>query len=92
MASLEVLVTPRAAAERVGPVEAGVLRVRVTRPPVDGEANRAVERLIARALDLPASGLRLLAGERSRRKRFAIDALSEAELAARLARLEGPAD
>lgn len=92
MASLEVLVTPRAAAERVGPVEAGVLRIRVTRPPADGEANRAVQRLIARALDLPPSGLRLVSGERSRRKRFAIDALSATELAARLARLDEPAD
>jgi hypothetical protein len=92
MASLEVLVTPRAAAERVGPIEAGVLRVRVTRPPEDGEANRAVRRLVARALEIPPGGLRLVSGDRSRRKRFAIDALSEKELAARLARIEGPAD
>jgi hypothetical protein len=92
VASLEVLVTPRAAAERVGPVEAGVLRVRVTRPPADGEANHAVRRLIARALGLPPSGVRLVSGERSRRKRFAIDGLSATELAARLARLDEPAD
>jgi hypothetical protein len=92
VASLEVLVTPRAATERVGPAEAGVLRVRVTRPPADGEANRAVRRLIAQALDLPPSGVRLVSGERSRRKRFAIDGLSATELAARLARLDEPAD
>jgi hypothetical protein len=92
MASLEVLVTPRATAERVGPVEAGVLRVRVTRPPAEGAANRAVQRLVARALDLPPSDLRLVAGERARRKRFLIEALTEVELAARLARFEGLAD
>jgi len=92
VASLEVLVTPRAAAERVGPVEAGMLRVRVTRPPADGEANDAVRRMIARALGLPPSGVRLVSGERSRRKRFAIDGLSATELAARLARLDEPAD
>ena len=92
MASLEVLVTPRAAADRVGPVEAGVLRVRVMRPPAQGEANLAVRRLIARALDLPPGGLRLVSGERSRRKRFVIEALSDVELAARLARLDGPSD
>jgi hypothetical protein len=73
-------------------MDAGVLRVRVTRPPADGEANRAVQRLIARALDLPPSGVRLLSGERSRRKRFAIDQLSTKELAARLSRLDEPGD
>ncbi|HEX9634591.1 MAG TPA: DUF167 domain-containing protein [Candidatus Limnocylindria bacterium] len=92
MASLAVLVTPRAAADRVGPVEGGVLRVRVTRPPADGEANRAVQRLVARALELPPGSLRLVSGERSRHKRFAIDALSARELAARLARIDEPAD
>lgn len=92
MASFEVLVTPRSALERVGPVDGGVLRVRVTRPPADGEANRAVRRLVAGALGIPPSGLRLVAGERSRRKRYETDALSEMELAARLAPFERPAD
>jgi uncharacterized protein len=92
MASLKVHVTPRAAAERVGPVESGVLRVRVTAPPADGAANRAAQRLVAGALGLPPSRLRLVAGERSRHKRFAIDGLSEAHLASRVARIAGSLD
>ena len=89
MASVElsVHVTPRAAADRVGPYAAGMLQVRVTRPPADGEANRAVLRLIARALAVPPSTLTLLAGSRSRRKRYAVDGLSAADLSARLATL-----
>lgn len=92
MASLEVLVTTRAAADRVGPVEDGVLRVRVTRPPADGAANRATQRLVARALGLAPSEMRLVAGERARRKRFAIEGLTQSELEARLVPFQGSGD
>lgn len=84
---LDVQVVPRAAAEQVGPYRDGVLRVRVSRPPADGEANRAVHRLLSRALDLPPAALRLVAGERARRKRFAVSGIDPAELGRRLATL-----
>ena len=89
MAVVELLlrVTPRADADRVGPWAEGVLQVRVTRPPADGEANRSVLRLVARALGLPASRVTLVAGTRSRSKRCAVEGISPGELAARLAAL-----
>jgi uncharacterized protein YggU (UPF0235/DUF167 family) len=86
-ARLAVRVTPRAGADRVGPFLDGELLVRVTRPPADGEANEAVRRLVAAAIGLPPSAISLVAGARSRRKRFAIGGISEGELAARLTRL-----
>lgn len=82
-----MLVTPRAAQDRVGPYVDRELQVRVTRPPVGGEANEAVRRLVATAIGLPPSALALEAGARSRRKRFAVIGISDAELAARLDRL-----
>lgn len=84
MPDLEIAVVPRASADRVGPYADGVLRVRVTRPPADGEANRAVLRLVGRALRVPVSRLALVAGQRSRRKRIRVDGIDEAELARRL--------
>ena len=87
MPDIEVAVTPRAAADRVGPVRDGVLRVRVTRQPADGEANRAVLRLVARAIGVPVSRLTLAAGERSRRKRLTVDGIDATELGRRLAAL-----
>ena len=87
MPDIELAVTPRAAADRVGPIRDGVLRVRVTRPPSDGEANRAVLRLVARAIGMPVSRLTLVAGERARRKRVTVEGFDAAELGRRLAAL-----
>ena len=84
MARLELHVTPGASADAVGPFADGVLRVRVTRPPADGEANRSVLRLVADALGLPPSRLALVAGARGRRKRLQIDGVNDAELGRRL--------
>lgn len=84
MPDLEVVVVPRASVDRVGPYADGVLRVRVTRPPADGEANRAVLRLVGRALRVPVGRLALAAGQRSRRKRIRVDGIDAAELARRL--------
>jgi uncharacterized protein YggU (UPF0235/DUF167 family) len=84
MADLEIAVTARASSEGVGPFHDGLLRVRVTRPPSDGEANRAVLRVLGRALDVAPSRLELLAGERQRRKRIRVHGLDADELARRL--------
>ena len=85
---LSVRVTPRAEADRVGSFAGGVLHVRVTRPPANGEATRAVLALLARALRVPRSTITLVAGTRSRTKRYAIDGLSAADLIARLKALD----
>ncbi len=87
MPELELTVVPRSAADRVGPYEAGILRVRVTRPPADGEANRAVLRLVAGALGVAPGRVTLVAGGRARRKRVRVEGIDEAELQRRLRRL-----
>ncbi len=85
-AVIAVTVVPRSSRDAVGAMENGVVRVRVTRPPADGEANRAVLRLLADALDLPPSALALLAGARSRHKRIRVSGLALPEVGERLAR------
>jgi uncharacterized protein len=90
VAQLELHVTPGAAFDAVGPVDQGTLRVRVTRPPADGEANRAVLRLVGRAIGVAPTRLVIVAGDRSRRKRVRVDGLDAGELEWRLGRI-GPA-
>jgi uncharacterized protein YggU (UPF0235/DUF167 family) len=89
MAEIDVAVVPRAASDTVGPYAGGLLRVRVTRPPADGEANRAVLRLVARALDVAPSRLELVSGARARRKRIRVIGLDEGELSRRLETIGG---
>ena len=67
-ATFHVRVTPRAAREEVGPVVDGLLRIKVTAPPVEGEANEAVVALLAGALGVPKRSVQIIAGAGGRRK------------------------
>ena len=83
-ARLRIVVTPRAARDAIdGWTEDGLLRVRVRAAPADGAANDAVVRTLARALGVPPSGVRIVAGATARRKTAAFD-LDQDELKARL--------
>ena len=71
MGRIVVRVTARASRDDiVGFDDTGVLRVRVTAPPVDGAANKAVAKLLARALGLAPREVVLARGERGRLKHF----------------------
>jgi uncharacterized protein YggU (UPF0235/DUF167 family) len=89
VASLITRVTARAGAETIGPYVDGVLRVRVAAPPLEGAANEAVRRLLARQLGIGVGRVRLTSGRQARTKRFAVDGLTDAEL---LDRLGGSSD
>ena len=79
---LDVLVQPRASRARIGPVHEGRLKVAVTAPPVDGEANRAVLELLARSLGVARGQLEVVRGESSRRKTVRVRGASLAALEA----------
>ena len=81
---LQIRLTPRAARDQVIGWEGDLLRVRVTAPPVEGRANDALIKLLARALDVPANRLCLVRGHKQRNKVVAVEGLSEEEILARL--------
>jgi uncharacterized protein len=67
-ASFRIHLQPKASRDAiVGEVD-GVLRLRVTAPPVEGRANEACLRLLAKSLDLPVSRLGMVAGQQARVK------------------------
>ena len=84
-ALVHVRVQPRAAREEIVGWQDDALRVRVSAPPVEGEANTAVRRLVARALGVAPSTVALVRGERSRDKLVRVAGLSLADVRARLA-------
>ena len=65
---IPVRVRTGAPAEAVGGRHGDALKVAVTAPPVDGRANDAVVRAVARALRVPPSAVTLVAGAKSRDK------------------------
>lgn len=70
---LHVRVQPRARQNEVVGWQDETLRVRVTAAPHDGEANRAVSRVLAETFGVPISRVVLVRGAASRDKVFRIE-------------------
>jgi uncharacterized protein (TIGR00251 family) len=83
-AQLRIRVQPKAASNRVVFDDAGGIRVAVTAPPSDGEANRAVCAVVAKQLGLAKSNVTVERGQRSRDKVIQINGLGEHEVLRRL--------
>jgi uncharacterized protein (TIGR00251 family) len=80
--TVDVLVQPRASRTKIGPVHDGRLKIAVTAPPVDGEANAAVVEALAKALGVPKSAVEVIGGATSRRKTVRISGVVRAVIAA----------
>ena len=85
-----VRLRPRSHADQVVGVAAGRLVVRVTAPPVDERANRALCRVLAKASGIPVSSVTIVKGAHAREKLVRIRGIDRAGLERRLG-LELPA-
>ncbi len=84
MAHFLVRVQPRSSRDRVEGYLDGMLKVRVTAPPADGNANTALTKLLAEFLEVPRSGIKIVRGVTSRNKMVEVESLSEEALLVRL--------
>jgi uncharacterized protein (TIGR00251 family) len=75
-ARLSIFLIPRGGRDNIEGWVDGRLRVRVAAPPVDGRANEALIRLIARTLGLAPSKVAIIAGAQSRSKQLDVEGLS----------------
>jgi uncharacterized protein len=81
---LEIRVQPRARANEIVGERDGVLLARVTAPPLDGRANEALCRLIARQAGVGVRRVEIVRGAATRRKSVRVTGLSAAQLRAAL--------
>ena len=91
-ARLAVRLTPGASADRIDgwDVDAegrAVLKVRVRARPVEGEANTALLKFLAKTLGVPKSAVTLQRGGQSRLKMIQIDGLDDHGVRAKLTAL-----
>lgn len=78
--TFEVRVQPRASREEIAGEYQGALKVRLTAPPVDDRANKALCRFLAARLNVPLSAVRILAGEKSRTKCVQVQGIAAAQI------------
>ena len=79
-----VRLSPRASRDAIEGEFQGALKVRLTAPPVENRANEALRRLLAASLNVPASAVKIVSGEKSRTKRVSIEGVSSAQIFALL--------
>lgn len=93
-ATLRLRVQPGARASAlVGWMADGTLKLKVSEPPEEGRANRAVEALLAETLGLRAQAVKVVRGQAARSKTVAVDGLDAAAVTARIdAALAGRAE
>lgn len=73
---LRLRVQPRASRDEVAGVAGDAIRVRLTAPPVEGEANEALVRFLAARLEVPRSAVTLISGHAARTKVVEVAGLS----------------
>ena len=85
---VRVRVQPRASRTRVvgpqGEGDAAALKVTLTTPPVDGQANKALLKLLGKLLSLPPSSLEIRRGHTSRVKEVFVPGVDCVEVSHRL--------
>jgi uncharacterized protein (TIGR00251 family) len=76
---IQVKVQPRAARNEVAGIAGDHLRVRLTAPPVEGEANRLLQKYLSEVFDCSPGKISIIRGLTGRLKLLEIDGVSEAE-------------
>ena len=83
-ALVRVRVQPGAKRDELAGLRDGRLVVRVTAPPVEGKANTAVCKLLAKITGIPPSRVEVVRGASSREKTIRLGGLEPGDAAARL--------
>jgi uncharacterized protein (TIGR00251 family) len=65
---------------RVVGEENGVLKIEVAAPPVEGKANDAVVKLIAKSLGVAPTRVSIVAGQKSKKKRITVSGIDREDV------------
>ena len=74
--SIALYVQPKASRTRIVGRHGGALKLSITAPPVDGKANEAVSKFVAKILKVPKSSVSIASGQSSRMKLIHIEGIA----------------
>lgn len=77
---IRVRVLPRSSRTEIAGKEDGVYRIKLTAPPVDGKANKALISFLSKKTRLPKKNFHIVSGEHARNKTIRIETVSMAEV------------
>lgn len=87
-ATLEIYCQPGASRTRVVGLHDDKIKIQLAAPPVEGAANAALIKFVAKACGVRQADVRILAGEQSRYKRIAVQGLGGAQISDFLLRVK----
>jgi len=82
--TFDIQVIPHASRAEIAGEQDGVVKIRVTAPPVEGAANEACIKLLASELGLKKSQMEICSGLKSRKKTAMIKNVGKSELALKI--------
>ncbi len=77
--TIEVKVLPRCGRDEICGSVNGILKVRVSRPPIEGKANERLIELVSRTIGVPRSNVTIIKGRSSRTKSIKIEGVSQSK-------------
>jgi uncharacterized protein len=78
--TFDIQVIPHASRAEISGMQDGVLKIKVTAPPVEGAANEACIKLLAKELGLKKSHMEISSGAKSRKKTVMVKDITKAAL------------
>jgi hypothetical protein len=81
---IKVFVKPRAKKNAVVGIQGDALKIQITSPPVEGAANRDLQKFLAKILGIAPSRVEIISGHRSRHKTLRMMGLTLEEVFAGL--------
>lgn len=73
---IRVRLAPRSSRDQIEGVQAGSLKIKLTAPPVEGEANKALIEFLSKLIGIRKSNLSIDAGMKSREKRVKVEGMT----------------
>lgn len=70
--TFRVRIQPKSRRNEITGLHGDALKIRLTAPPIEGKANQALRKFLAKQLGVPPSSVQILTGHTSRQKRVRV--------------------